>query len=67
MNERSRAAILRIGAHFEGVFRKHMVTESGRRRDSAYYSIIDDEWPAVKIGLQQMLAAHRESAPRSSV
>ena len=66
LNERSRAAILRIGAKEEGIFRKHMVTESGARRDSAYYSIIDDEWPVVKIGLQQKLASHRESAPRGS-
>ena len=66
-NERSRAAILRIGAQYEGIFRKHMVTESGRRRDSAYYSILDDEWPAVKQGLEAKLAAHRASAPRSGV
>ena len=64
MNERSRAAILRIGAKEEGIFRKHMVTETGRRRDSAYYSIIDDEWPAVKTGLIEKLAAHRADAQR---
>src|SRR5262245_22937951 len=67
MNERSRAAILRIGAQYEGIFRKHMVTEPGRRRESAYYSIIDDEWPAVKARLGEMLAAHRSNAPRSQV
>jgi N-acetyltransferase len=47
-NERSRAALLAIGAMFEGVFRKHMLVRGGERRDSAWYSVIDDEWPAVK-------------------
>src|SRR5207253_6448549 len=40
-NEQSRRAIARIGATEEGIFRKHMVTESGRLRDSVYFSIID--------------------------
>ena len=48
MNERSRRAILRLGAKEEGTFRKHMVTWSGRIRDSVYFSIIDTEWPEVK-------------------
>jgi RimJ/RimL family protein N-acetyltransferase len=47
-NERSRAALLAIGTTFEGVFRKHMLVRGGERRDSAWYSVIDDEWPAVK-------------------
>ncbi|MEM6570923.1 MAG: GNAT family protein [Planctomycetota bacterium] len=46
-NERSRIAIEAIGASLEGIFRKHMVTGDGGVRDSAYYSIIDDEWPEV--------------------
>jgi N-acetyltransferase len=57
LNEQSRRAILRIGAKEEGIFRKHQVTETGRVRDSAYYSIIDDEWPAVKARLEGMLGA----------
>ena len=58
-NERSRTAILGIGAQFEGVFRKHMVMAGGRVRDSAYYSIVDDEWPAVRAGLEARLDRHR--------
>lgn len=55
LNERSRAAILRIGAKHEGIFRNHMIADSGRIRHSAYYSIIDAEWPAVKENLERML------------
>jgi RimJ/RimL family protein N-acetyltransferase len=55
-NERSRAALLGIGARFEGVFRKHMIMADGRQRDSAYYSIVDDEWPAVRDALRSRLA-----------
>ena len=58
-NERSRAAILRIGAQFEGVMRKHMRTQGGYQRDSAYYAIVDDEWPVVKGRLEAMLGAPR--------
>jgi RimJ/RimL family protein N-acetyltransferase len=47
-NERSRGALLALGATFEGIFRKHMVVRDGGARDSAYYSVIDDEWPQVK-------------------
>ena len=50
-NERSRAAIARIGAQFEGVMRKHMLTQGGYNRDSAYFAIVDDDWPAVKVRL----------------
>jgi N-acetyltransferase len=56
-NERARAALLGIGATFEGIFRKHMLVRGGERRDSAWYSVIDDEWPAVKAALLQRLAA----------
>jgi RimJ/RimL family protein N-acetyltransferase len=55
-NEPSRAAILRIGAQFEGVMRKHMLTQGGLHRDSAYYGITDDDWPGVKTRLETMLA-----------
>ncbi len=55
LNTRSRTAILRIGAQFEGIFRKHMVMPNGRVRNSAYYSIIDNEWPAVKAVLSAKL------------
>ena len=56
LNQRSRAAILRLGAKEEGTLRKHVVTWTGRPRDSIYFSILDDEWPAVKAGLERKLA-----------
>ena len=55
-NERSRRAIEALGATFEGVHRKHMVRHYGVR-DSAWYSVVDDEWPAVKANLERRLAA----------
>jgi RimJ/RimL family protein N-acetyltransferase len=55
LNERSRTAILRIGAREEGIFRHHMVMPSGRIRDTVYFSIIDDDWPAVKARLEEWL------------
>ena len=51
LNERSRAAIQRIGAREEGILRKHAITSTGRVRDDVYYSILDEEWPAVKARL----------------
>jgi RimJ/RimL family protein N-acetyltransferase len=61
-NERSRAALAALPAQFEGVFRKHMLVRGGERRDSAYYSIIDDEWPEVRENLQRRLDATRREA-----
>ena len=55
LNERSRSALLRIGAKEEGIFRRHMVTESGRLRDSVYYSIIAEEWGEVRGRLRGLL------------
>ena len=55
-NERSRGALLALGAQFEGIFRKHMVVRDGGPRDSAYYSVIDDDWPDVKRALHARLA-----------
>ena len=55
LNEKSRQALVRIGAKEEGVLRSHMVTTSGRVRDTVYYSIIDSEWPAVKLKLMGKL------------
>jgi RimJ/RimL family protein N-acetyltransferase len=59
LNERSRAAILRIGAREEGTFRNHMITAIGRIRHSVYFSIVDSEWPAVKARLEKMLGPAR--------
>jgi RimJ/RimL family protein N-acetyltransferase len=56
-NERSRAALAALPAEFEGVFRKHMLVRGGRRRDSAWYSVIDEDWPAVKAALEARVAA----------
>jgi RimJ/RimL family protein N-acetyltransferase len=56
LNDRSREAILRIGAAEEGIFRKHMIMSTGRVRDTVYFSIIDTEWPAVKAKLLARLA-----------
>jgi RimJ/RimL family protein N-acetyltransferase len=53
-NERSRGALTALPATFEGVFRKHMNTNYGVR-DSAYYSVIDDDWPEVKASLEARL------------
>ncbi|HET8922063.1 MAG TPA: GNAT family protein [Candidatus Acidoferrum sp.] len=58
LNERSRAAILRIGAREEGIFRNHMITASGRIRHTIYFSIIDSEWPKVKARLESILNSH---------
>jgi N-acetyltransferase len=55
LNEQSRNAILRIGATYEGIFRKHVVCADGRVRNSAWYSIIDSEWPRVKTALEEKL------------
>jgi RimJ/RimL family protein N-acetyltransferase len=51
LNEKSRNAILRLGAKEEGTFRKHLITSTGRIRDTVYFSILDTEWPQVKVGL----------------
>jgi N-acetyltransferase len=55
LNEKSRNAITRIGATQEGIARCHIVTHSGRIRDSVYFSIIVSEWPAVRVRLEGML------------
>jgi N-acetyltransferase len=57
LNERSRAALEAIGASFEGVHRKHMLVRGGERRDSAWYSVLDEEWPTVRAHLEARLAA----------
>lgn len=58
MNERSRRAILRLGAVEEGTLRKHVVTASGRVRDTVYFSITDDEWPTVEHRLEGKLEGY---------
>jgi RimJ/RimL family protein N-acetyltransferase len=60
LNERSRTAILRIGARQEGIFRNHMITWSGRLRHSVFFSIIDAEWTEVKAALEAKLMCAAE-------
>jgi len=55
-NERSRGALLGIGATFEGVLRHHTIMPDGSNRDSAFYSVLGAEWPAVKARLEALLA-----------
>ena len=55
INERSRRALLRIGAKEEGTLRNHMIVQGGRYRHSVYFSVIDSEWPAVKSNLEAKL------------
>ena len=52
LNEKSRNAILRIGAKEEGTLRQHMITHTGRRRDTVYFSVIEGEWPEVRAKLE---------------
>jgi RimJ/RimL family protein N-acetyltransferase len=54
-NERSRGAMAALPAQFEGIHRKHMLVRGGQRRDSAWYSVLDDEWPAVRANLLRRL------------
>jgi len=63
LNERSRAALLGIGARFEGIFRNHMIMADGRQRHSAYYSVIDSEWPAVRDRLRARVLARIAAPP----
>ena len=58
-NEPSRRALAALPAQFEAIFRKHMVVRDGERRDSAWYAIVDDDWPAVRANLERRLAARR--------
>jgi N-acetyltransferase len=56
-NERARAALAALPSEFEGIHRKHMVVRDGERRDSAWYAVIDDDWPAVKAALERRISA----------
>ncbi len=56
-NERSRGAMTALPAKFEGIMRKHMIVPHVGQRDSAYFSVIDDEWPEVRAALESRLAS----------
>ena len=62
LNQKSRNAILRIGAKEEGTLRRHLITWTGRARDTVYFSILDSEWPEVKKRLEAKLEK-TEGAP----
>ena len=72
LNEPSRRAALRLGFSFEGIFRRHMI-QKGRSRDTAWYAMIDEEWPARKARFERWLApgnfdaAGRQRTPLSSL
>lgn len=55
LNQKSRTAILRIGAKEEGTLRRHLITSTGRVRDTVYFSILNEEWPRVKSALEEKL------------
>ena len=57
-NERSRAALSALQARFEGVFRHHLWVRDGEWRDSAYFSVLEEEWPDVRDNLERRLARH---------
>jgi RimJ/RimL family protein N-acetyltransferase len=67
LNEKSRAALARIGAVEEGIFRKHLLTRSGRARDMIYYAILEEEWPGVKTRLTKLLHARAHYAGKSGL
>jgi N-acetyltransferase len=66
LNERSRAALQRIGAVEEGVLRHHMINEDGTVRDSVYFSILLEEWPSVKLRLERMMSGRETTATGSA-
>ena len=61
-NAPSRAALAKLGAREEGVFRRHMIRPDGSFRDSVYFSILREEWPQMRAGLERRLAAFAEGA-----
>lgn len=60
-NARSRAAALRLGFVFEGIFRQHMIVK-GRNRDTAWFAMLDGDWPAIRRGFEQFLRAPDDAA-----
>ena len=61
LNERSRRAAQRFGFTFEGIFRQHIITK-GRNRDTAWFSLLDHEWPATRRAFEQWLAPENFAA-----
>ena len=57
LNERSRAALAALPAAFEGIHRRHMLVRGAENRDSAWYSVVDEDWPRVRAALRRRLTA----------
>jgi RimJ/RimL family protein N-acetyltransferase len=66
LNERSRAAALRLGFAFEGIFRQHMIVK-GHNRDTAWFAMLDREWPERKANLERWLASESGSISLSEL
>ncbi len=66
-NERSRGAMEALPAQFEGIHRQHYVLGDGTLRDSAWYSVLDGEWPTVRANLERRLAAMRAREPGTAL
>ena len=59
LNERARAALEALPARFEGIFQSHMLVRDGTVRDSAWYAVTADEWPAVRANLERRISEKR--------
>lgn len=57
-NHQSRAALAKLGAKQDAVLRNHMILPDGTVRDTVVFSIIDAEWPTVRVGLEHRLGMH---------
>ena len=63
LNVRSQAAIAALGATKDGEFRRHMIVRGGRVRDTVQYAIVDEDWPAIRLGLEARLTEKAARAP----
>ncbi len=61
--EELRAAMEKMGARFEGTLRRHMLVRDDFIRDTVYYSVLDNEWPSVKAGLEARVQTFAEASP----
>lgn len=67
LNEGSRAALLAVGASYEGILRHHMIVSDGRHRHSAYYSIVAQEWPDIRTALLARIERQIGAQPTSTM
>jgi RimJ/RimL family protein N-acetyltransferase len=63
LNAQSRAALTKLGATFEGIFRRQMRRPNGTMRDNAYFSVIREEWPALRERIEARIAAFNSPPP----